>query len=210
MTDEKKILPTFYVVRPDGSYSAADPMPLSAEFYFMGDDGVNGAAAKVGDFVEPHCIRHDDNNHELSMRLLTLCVLVLRNGFTVTGESTCASLENFDAEVGRKNARANAIEKLTKSDFGKALEFLKRGHKVTRAGWNGKGMWLSMSGPIEGRKVHADGFWSENNTDYANEQPGQLATVLPCITMKTATGEILMGWLASQTDMLAEDWMLVP
>ena len=46
------------------------------------------------------------------MALLTFCVLVLRNGFTVTGESACASPENFDAEVGRKIARANAIAKV--------------------------------------------------------------------------------------------------
>ncbi len=49
-------------------------------------------------------------NHPL--RLLTFCVLVLKNGFTVTGESACASPENFDAEVGRKIARANAVNKV--------------------------------------------------------------------------------------------------
>ena len=42
----------------------------------------------------------------------TLCVLVLRNGFTVTGESACASHENFDAEIGRKIARENAVQKI--------------------------------------------------------------------------------------------------
>ena len=46
------------------------------------------------------------------LRLLTFCVLVLRNGFTVTGESACASPENFDAELGRKIARQNAISKV--------------------------------------------------------------------------------------------------
>lgn len=44
--------------------------------------------------------------------LLTFCVLVLRNGFTVTGESACASPENFDAEIGRQIARANAVQKI--------------------------------------------------------------------------------------------------
>lgn len=44
--------------------------------------------------------------------LLTFCVLVLNNGFTVTGESACASPENFDAELGRKIARQNAIAKV--------------------------------------------------------------------------------------------------
>ena len=46
-----------------------------------------------------------------TLQLLTFCVLVLRNGFTVTGESACASPENFDAELGRKIARQNAINK---------------------------------------------------------------------------------------------------
>ena len=46
------------------------------------------------------------------MALLTLCVLVLKNGFTVTGESACASPENFDEELGRKIARQHAVNKL--------------------------------------------------------------------------------------------------
>ena len=44
--------------------------------------------------------------------LLTFCVLTLRNGFTVTGESACASPENFDAEIGRNIARQNAVQKI--------------------------------------------------------------------------------------------------
>lgn len=44
--------------------------------------------------------------------LLTFCVLVLKNGFTVTGESACASPENFDAEAGRIAARRNAENKI--------------------------------------------------------------------------------------------------
>ena len=99
-------------------------------------------------------------------------------------------------------------------DFGDALRALKAGEKVARSGWNGKDMWLSLSsdGSSSGfplaRSIPSQGFWSENNRRYAEERGG-FATVLPCITMKTATGEILMGWLASQTDMLAEDWLIV-
>jgi hypothetical protein len=44
--------------------------------------------------------------------LLTICVLTLKNGFTVTGESACASPENFNAELGRKIARQNAVDKV--------------------------------------------------------------------------------------------------
>ena len=94
--------------------------------------------------------------------------------------------------------------------FGLALEALKLGKKVARAGWNGKGMWLSLSGVVAmPAEVPAEKFWSSNNRAYAIENGGS-AKVLPCITMKTATGEILMGWLASQTDMLADDWQVVP
>jgi hypothetical protein len=47
-----------------------------------------------------------------ALKLLTICVLVLKNGFTVTGESACASPENYDAEIGRKVARQKAVEKI--------------------------------------------------------------------------------------------------
>src|SRR5574337_1468 len=47
-----------------------------------------------------------------ALRLLTFCVLILRNGFTVTDESACVSPENFDAEIGRKIAREHAIDKM--------------------------------------------------------------------------------------------------
>lgn len=96
----------------------------------------------------------------------------------------------------------------TNLNFGQALEALKLGARIARSGWNGKGMWLCLSGPLEGRTINAPSFWSDHCRAYA-EANGGMATVLPCINMKTATGEILMGWLASQTDMLAEDWCIL-
>lgn len=53
-----------------------------------------------------------DQFHVFPGTMLTVCCLTLRNGFTVTGESACASPENFDAELGRKIARQKAVEKL--------------------------------------------------------------------------------------------------
>ena len=47
-----------------------------------------------------------------SLKLLTFCVIVTKNGFTVTGESACASPENFNAEMGRKIAKEQALNKL--------------------------------------------------------------------------------------------------
>lgn len=91
-------------------------------------------------------------------------------------------------------------------DFGDAIRALKEGCTVAREGWNGKGMWLALSPGHP--SLSAQKFWAGPNRDYAEANGGH-APVLPCITMKTATGEILMGWLASQTDMLAEDWVIV-
>ena len=54
----------------------------------------------------------EDGDIPPALDLLTFCVLVLRNGFTVTGESACASPENFNAELGRKIARQNAVQKI--------------------------------------------------------------------------------------------------
>lgn len=54
----------------------------------------------------------DEDYHVFEKTCLTVCCLTLRNGFTVTGESACASPENFNAEIGRKIARENARAKI--------------------------------------------------------------------------------------------------
>ena len=89
--------------------------------------------------------------------------------------------------------------------IGWAIKQMQNGGRVQRTGWNGKGMWLALSPGHNA--LPAESFWAGPNRDYANSLGGR-ADVLPCITMKTATGEILMGWLASQTDLLATDWQL--
>lgn len=88
-------------------------------------------------------------------------------------------------------------------DFGEALRRIKAGKRCARKGWNGKGMWIAYSPGSS--QLPADRFWSGANRDYAASNGGS-ADVLPCVTMKTAGGQIVMGWLASQADMLAEDW----
>ena len=75
---------------------------ITSEFYFTAADGVEGASGH-----RPNSVRAGT-----ALSLLTFCVLVLRNGFTVTGESACASPENFNAEIGRKIARENAVAKV--------------------------------------------------------------------------------------------------
>jgi hypothetical protein len=73
---------------------------IVSEWYFTAGQAVDRSGAIQSEFVPP-CLDH-----------LTFCVLVLQNGFTVTGESACASPENFDEDIGRKIARENARSKI--------------------------------------------------------------------------------------------------
>lgn len=91
-------------------------------------------------------------------------------------------------------------------DFGQAIRLIKQGHKVARAGWNGKGMWIAYG---KGNPaLDANAFWNEHTKQFALDNGGT-SEVLPYILFKTADDKILMGWLASQSDMLSEDWVIV-
>ena len=100
--------------------------------------------------------------------------------------------------------------------FGQALESLKRGHLVARKGWNGKGMFIFMRPEdnlptnmiVNQVKSLPESFkrWVVNN--YGDSETDRIKfTAYLC--MKAADGTVVNGWLASQTDMLANDWMIV-
>lgn len=78
---------------------------IDGEYYFTARDGVQQ------NFHQQDELTRLTGAHDALARL-TFCVLHLRNGFTVTGESACASPENYDAEIGRKIARQKAVEKI--------------------------------------------------------------------------------------------------
>ena len=80
---------------------------IISEHYFTAADGYRSALC-----FDPNGQPADCLPPPATLELLTFCVLVLRNGFTVTGESACASPENFNTEIGRKIARQNAIDKV--------------------------------------------------------------------------------------------------
>ena len=82
---------------------------IASEHYFTAAEAVNGHNEAVAQGASGNLDDQDDAN---ALDLLTFCVLVLRNGYTVTGTSACASPENFDAEVGRKVARQNAVQQV--------------------------------------------------------------------------------------------------
>jgi hypothetical protein len=77
-------------------------------------------------------------------------------------------------------------------DFGKALENLKNGHRVCREGWNGKGMWLLLQRPDENSKMTLPYIYIEYPTGHAAYPNGSR-----------------VPWLASQTDLLADDWCVL-
>lgn len=107
-----------------------------------------------------------------------------------------------------KDVFEQSYRPVTGMTFGHALEAMKAGKRVARAGWNGKDMWICKG---EGNTaLPASAFWNPHTRAFAEAQLGQVAEVLPYIIMKTADGKILMGWLASQSDMLAEDWVELP
>lgn len=93
------------------------------------------------------------------------------------------------------------------NNFGQAIEMLKQGKKVARSGWNGKGMFVFMtSGKV--LDIENDDIWTKNIRDVAISNGGTVE-LLPYLAMKTADNKIQIGWLASQSDVLAEDWEVV-
>ncbi len=101
--------------------------------------------------------------------------------------------------------------------FSEALECIKHGGKAARTGWNGKGMHITMrQGTAPHNRLYRgsiiDGIetthWRDGE-EYPLFMDGDTeAVVMPCIAMRTATGATVLGWLASQEDMLAHDWEL--
>lgn len=90
-------------------------------------------------------------------------------------------------------------------NFGKAIEALKEGKKVARKGWNGKGMYLWL---MPATTVKAEWCKEPHLKELAESNGGEIE-VLGTIRMLTADKKILTGWLASQTDILSEDWEIV-
>lgn len=100
-----------------------------------------------------------------------------------------------------------AYRKCDCMNFGLAIEAMIKGFKVARYGWNGKGMFILH---IEGSKKVTLKEGSPYDKALKNESRVQPdVNINPHIDMYTASGEMQPGWLASQTDMLADDWVIV-
>ena len=82
-------------------------------------------------------------------------------------------------------------------DFGKAIKLLKEGKRVQRQGWNGKGQYIEIATNISYKNTNAEVINAEH------EAIGNKAIAF------VGTSGVQLGWLASQADMLAEDWKVV-
>jgi len=107
-------------------------------------------------------------------------------GGAMMGQNACSE------GPARKTIRTQ-VEIPACHSFGTALEYLKRGQKITRHGWNGKGMWLELQRPDRHSKMTLPYVFLCYPTDVISPTPGAR-----------------VPWLASQTDMLAEDWAVLP
>jgi hypothetical protein len=138
--------------------------------------------------------------------ITTICQLTLANGYTVHGESACADPTEFSKAEGEKWAWEAALRKVWPllgyalkeklhtgmgTNFGEALLALKGGNRVARSGWNGAGLWLTLQVPDAHSKMTLPYIYMSYPHD-AKNTPGAR-----------------VPWLASQTDLLAEDWALV-
>ena len=111
------------------------------------------------------------------------------------------------AQEGEEPERA--YQPATAMSFGHAIEAMKAGAKVARAGWNGKNMWIALTPGSAFEARHAKCGHAAAKRAVELGDPNSEIELLPHIDMRAADGCIVVGWLASQTDMLAVDWGIV-
>lgn len=114
-------------------------------------------------------------------------------GYKVVYEDGYESWSPADA-FDRAYRRADGLP------FGLAIEAAKKGARVARRGWNGKDMYICLA--------HIETFSTPADISSARNEDGTVE-VMPFLMMKTADNKMCAGWLASQTDMLADDWYIV-
>lgn len=122
---------------------------------------------------------------------VNVCVTQIQDGFMWSDGS------DWPIVVPKERFEKMGFRVADNMSFGDALEAVKQGKRIARRGWNGKGMYVFL---VHGMDFHTGADLSELDD--------QDVEVLDCLVMRTATGAFCPGWLASQTDMLADDWYI--
>lgn len=109
------------------------------------------------------------------------------------GQANTADFKGYISWSPKKQFE-DAYKQSGKLSFGDAIEYLKRGHRVARSGWNGKGIFIELQTPTETSKMSHPYIFIDT-TGLQSDNPDAPRSLVP--------------WLASQTDMLSNDWCLV-
>ena len=156
------------------------------------------------------------NNSDIEVKTVfgkcTTVAVKLKNGFILTESSACVDPANYDAELGKKlclqhienrlwELEGYALQKrmhddrlpLASRSFGWAVACMKHGHRMRRRGWNGKGIFIELQRPDEHSKMTSPYIFIDTS-GLQTDNPDAPKSRVP--------------WLASQTDMLADDWEL--
>ena len=156
-----------------------------------------------------------------SVKLITCCVLVLDNGFTIHGKSACVDPASYNKEVGEHWALEDAISQVwpllayqlkeemyqdappkeEEMNFGEALLRIRGGGRCTRAGWNGKGMFVYL--------VPAASYPVQTGAAKAHFGEKAMVPYNAYMALVGANGTV-STWVPSVSDCLAKDWMMVP
>jgi hypothetical protein len=124
-------------------------------------------------------------------------------------DSCSAAIDNYLNKLIEAHMETKEKDYLTDLDFGKALSYLKRGCRVARKGWNGKNMFLWLK---PATTIKSEWCKDQELKKLVDENGGELEALgTICMYTHDSSGRnaVLTGWLASQSDMLLEDWYVV-
>lgn len=219
--------PGYKVVYPDG-YVSWSPKDVFEKAYLpvetnpmLRTDKPSISQQMVEDFIVDYEVQTMGDK-------CTVVRATLRNGFEIVESSACVSKENYDEALGARICMKKVEDKVwfllgfllqtgvhgldwgessadkaddaeeACMDFGAAIRAVKQGKKIARKGWNGKGQYVFMARDIE--------FVTDADISAFD---GKDVEVHDLLVIKTAQDVFQPGWLASQSDMLAEDWYIV-
>ena len=154
--------------------------------------------AKPGTMAEAQALK-DNIPLEVQYRIFEKAGTVDKDGYIVKypdGYISWSPKDVFESAY-------RACESMT---FGLAIEAMKKGYNVARRGWNGKGMFTYIQ---DGARCDTENLRCSAMRDYCKNRAIMHVKINPHIDMKAADGSIVVGWIASQSDMLAEDWYIV-
>jgi hypothetical protein len=159
--------------------------------------------AAIKDYLWPNQTGMPNRHRNALIAIKMREKLMMQQIETLSANATPAELAVDDIAGKPKNNMINLT-------FGDAIAALKKGARVARAGWNGKGMfiYLKKGSAAEHEPVNPSQIEGIDSHLFDKGDTGTV-TRLPNINMRAATGSTVTGWLASQTDILSEDWEIV-